>query len=161
MSWTKDVIVREAFGEIGLSAATFNVGPDELNSALIRLDAMMGTWNGKGIRLGYAMATDSDGSELDQESGLPDSAYEAVICNLAIKIAPQFGKMVSAETKATAKAAFDVLLSRAAMPTEQKYPTGMPRGAGHKPWRWGCGDPFTTAPVEPLLAGGDGPIEFN
>lgn len=161
MAWTKDVLIREAFGEIGLNAANFNVGAEELNSALIRLDAMMGTWNGKGIRLGYSMATEADGSELDQDSGLPDSAYETVICNLAIRIAPQFGKMVSAETKATAKAGYDVLLARAAMPTEQQYPSGMPRGAGNKPWRWGNGDPFLPRPVDPLLAGGDGPIEFN
>lgn len=161
MSWTKDVLIRETFGEIGLNVTNFNVGPDELNSALVRLDGMMALWNSKGIRLGYAMPSDSDGSDLDQESGLPDAAYTAVICNLALQIAPQYGKTPSMDTRANAKEGYLALLSRAAMPPEQQYQNTVPRGAGSKPWRWGAGNPFMPAPAEPILAGGDGPIEFT
>jgi hypothetical protein len=161
MSWTKDVLIREAFGEIGLNAATFNVNADRLNGALIRLEAMMAQWNAKGIRIGYNLASGADGAELDQDSGLPDSAYETVICSLAMRLAPGLGKVVAAETKATAKAGYDTLLSLAAMPSEQQYQNTMPRGAGNKPWRWSNGSPFMSTPVDPILAGGDGPIEFN
>jgi len=39
-------------------------------------------------------------------------------------------------------------------------PGSMPAGAGNKPWRV-YDDPFLRRPVDPLLAGQDGPIEFN
>lgn len=159
MSWTKRTLIQEAFGEIGLGVNTFNLD-DHLDSALLRLDAMMATWNGKGIRLGYALPSNAEGGNLDDDSGLPDAAYETVICSLAIKIAPGFGKTVSNETKTTAKAGYDALTARAAMPPAAPYPAGMLTGAGAKPWRY-LGGNFTPAPADPLLAGGDGPIEFS
>lgn len=160
MGWTKRQFVTQAFEEIGLAAYVFDLTPEQLQSALRRLDSMMATWNAKGIRLGYPIPSNPDDSDLDQESGVPDSANEAIYLNLGIKLAPGFGKSVSTETKASAKLAYDTLLARAAMPVEQQLPGTMPAGAGNKPWRV-YDDPFLRQPVDPLLAGEDGPIEFN
>lgn len=159
MGWTKRQFVTQAFEEIGLAAYVFDLTPEQLQSALVRLDSMMASWNAKGIRLGYPVPLSPQDSDLDEETGVPDAANEAIYLNLGIRIAPGFGKTVAPDTKSSAKLAYDTLLAKAAMPVEQQLPGTVPSGAGNKPWR--IDNPFLRQPVDPLLAGEDGPIEFN
>lgn len=157
--WTKGQFVEMAFEEIGLGGYVFDLQPEQLNMALRRLDAILATWNAKGIRLGYPQPCCPNGSELTDKTGVPDSANEAIYTALAIRIAPTLGKTVAGETRVAAKQGYDVLLARAAMPNEMQLPASMPRGAGN---RWGGIDrPFLRRPVDPLLAGEDGPLDFN
>jgi len=160
MGYSKRQFVAAAFEEIGLASYAFDLQPQQFESALRRLDAMMASWNALGIRLGYPLPSSPQFSDLDAESEVPDSANEAIITNLAVKIAPGYGKQVMPDTKATAKETYNTLLSRAAAPLEQQLPGTMPSGAGNKPWRV-YDDPFLRPPVDPVLAGQDGPIEFN
>lgn len=157
--WTKEQLIEHAFAEIGLAPDVFNVAPEQIQRALRSLDAMMATWNGKGIRLGYPLPSSPDDSNIAQDSGIPDAANETVYLNLAIRIAPGVGKQVSPDTKISARAGYDVLLARAAFPPQQPS-KNMPAGAGNKPWRRVT--PFMPLPVDPLLAaqGGD-QIEFE
>ena len=74
MAYTKRDIVEQAFEEIGLASYVFDLQPQQLESALRRLDAMMATWNAKGIRLGYPLPSSPADSDLDQEVGVPDNA---------------------------------------------------------------------------------------
>jgi len=159
MGWTKRQFVTQAFEEIGLAAYVFDLNPEQLQSGLRRLDSMMATWNAKGIRLGYPLPSSPQDSDLDEQTNVPDSSNEAIYLNLAIRIAPSFGKTPSVDTKATAKAAYDNLLSIAAMPMEMQLPGTLPVGAGNKPWN--IDQPFVNPPVDPLLAGQDGEIQFN
>lgn len=159
MGWTKRQFVAQAFEEIGYALYSYDLEPEQLESAMRRMDSMMATWNGKGIRLGYPIPTSPENGDLDQETGVPDSANEAIYTNLALRIAPTVGKIVSPETKASANTAYKLLLSRAAMPNEQQLPSTMPAGAGNKPWR--NDNPFLDEPQDPLLAGGDGPIDLT
>jgi hypothetical protein len=160
MSWTKGNLVEGAFSEVGLPVTVFNVDPDKLAGALSRLDVMMATWYGKGIRLGYAMSSSADGSTMADDSGLPDTSIETVIAHLAIRIAPGLGKTVSQNTLNTASAGYQGLLARAAFPPQQQLPSTLPRGAGNKPWRYNS--PFMPTPVDPLLADkGSDQIEFD
>lgn len=159
MGWTKRQFVTQAFEEIGLAAYVFDLTPEQLESALRRLDTMLATWNAKGIRLGYPLPSSPQDSSLDEQTGVPDSANEAIYVNLAIRLAPSFGKTPSVDTKATAKATYDGLLSLAAMPMEMQMPSSLPVGAGNKPWN--IDQPFVNPPVDPVLAGKDGPLEFN
>lgn len=158
MSYTKRQFVTAAFEELGLSAYTYDLQPEDYASAGRRLDAMMATWNGKGVRLGYPLVTNPDNLDLDVDTAVPDSANEAIITNLAVRIAPQYGKVVSPDTKAAAKAAYDVVLARAARPLEYQLPSTMPAGAGNKPWVYG--EPFLPGPTEHITTGPEGPLEF-
>jgi hypothetical protein len=160
MGYSKRQFVYAALEEIGLASYVFDLQPEQLQSALRRLDAMMGDWNGLGIRLGYPLPGSPQDSDLDEPSLVPDNANEAIITNLAIRLAPSYGKTVSPDTKVVGKNAYNVLLSRAALPFEQQLPSTMPAGAGNKPWRV-YDNPFIRPPVDPLLAGQDGAIEFN
>lgn len=159
MSWTKRQFVMQAFEEIGYASYSFDLQPEQLQAALRRLDAMMATWNGKGIRLGYPLPSNPELSDLDTETAVPDASNEVIYLMLALRVAPIIGKTAPAETKAVAKEAYNQLLARFTQPGEQQLPGTMPAGAGHKPWR--NTTPFLEEPEDPLLAGNDGEIEFT
>jgi len=160
VGYSKRQFLTAAFTEIGLASYVFDLQPEDLESALRRLDSMMADWNGKGIRLAYPLPGSPQDSDLDAESDVPDSANEAIITNLAIRLAPSYGKQVSPLTLVAAKNAYNTLLSRATMPYEQQFPGTLPSGAGNKPWRV-YDDPFVRPPVDPVLTGSEGPLEFN
>lgn len=157
MGWTKRQFVLQAFDEIGLASYVFDLQPEQLQSALRRLDTMMATWNAKGIRLAYPLPSSPQDSDLDQETDVPDSAYEAIYSNLAVRIAPSFGKQVAIEVKVVAKQGYDTLLQRATAPIEKQLPGTMPAGAGQKPWR--IDDPFVAPPQSPVQTGSEGYLE--
>ena len=159
MGYSKRQFVSAALEEIGLALYTFDMQPEQLESALRRLDAMMADWNAKGIRLGYPIPSSPQDSDLDQQTEVPDSAYEAIICSLGIRLAPSYGKQVMMETKATAKQGYDILLQRATFPLQKQLPSTMPSGAGNKPWRVND-NPYVRPPYFPVDAGPDGPIEY-
>ena len=159
MGYTKRQFVTAAFEEIGLADYVFDLQPEQLESALRRLDAMMMEWNAQGVRLGYPIASSPQDADLDTDTFTPDSAWEAVITNLAIRIAPGYGKTVSPDTKAMAKNAYNILLQRATFPLEKQLPETMPIGQGNKPWRWD--NAYVYSPVDPVDAGSDGPIEWS
>ena len=156
MGYSKRQFVESALEEIGLASYVFDLSPQQVESAVRRLDAQMASWNALGIRVGYPLPSSPQDTGLDDETNVPDAAYEAIITNLGIKLAPSYGKTVSPDTKATAKRTYDTLLSRAAMPMEMQLPASMPRGAGAKAYD----DPFVDNPTEPILAGRDGQLEF-
>ena len=160
MGWTKRQFIEQAFDEIGLASYAFDLTPEQMHSALRRLDTMIAAWNAFGIRLGYPLPSSPQDSDLDEQTNVPDSSNEAIYTNLGIKLAPSYGKQVMPDTKMTAKESYNTLLSFAAMPMEQQMPGTMPAGAGNKPWRV-YDNPFLRQPQNPVLVGGDGPLEFN
>jgi hypothetical protein len=158
MGYTRRDFVNGALEEIGLATYAYDVTAEELNSAMRRLDAMMAEWNAKGIRIGYPLPSGPGTGSLDDQTECPDSAWEAVICNLAIRIAPAYGKQVMIETKTSAKRAYNTLLNLHTAPIEMQLPQ-MPAGAGNKTWVWN-GDPFTNRPEDRLSVGNDSLLEF-
>ena len=160
MGWTKRQYVEQAFTEIGLAGYVFDITPEELNTALRQLDSMMAAWNAKGIRLGWPIPANPLNADLDDETEVTDAANEAIYCGLAVRIAPSFGKTITQTTAFLAKQAYDQLLAIAAAPMQRQFPQTMPAGAGNKPWRT-YDSPFLRPPQDPLLAGPDGPIEFD
>ena len=160
MSYTKRQFVEGAFEEIGLASYVYDLQPEQLQSALKRLDSMMATWNTKGIRLGYPLPSSPEDSDLDAETNVPDSANQAILTGLGIIIAPSYGRVVSQDTKVAAKQGYLGLLALSTKPMEKQLPDTMPLGAGNKPFR-DINREYVKKPTDPLLAGDDGPIEFN
>lgn len=159
MSYSKRQFVTAAFEEIGLASYVFDLQPEQLDSAVQKLDSMMAAWNAAGIRLSYPIPGNPDNTDIDAITNVPDSANEAIVMSLAVRLAPGLGKAVSIDTKVSAKQGYNTLLSRAAMPPQMQFPAGMPAGAGNKPWS--IDDPFLVDPVDALLAGPDGDIQFT
>lgn len=158
MGWTKQQFIDAAFDEIGLASYMYDLQPEQQQVALQKLDSMMAAWNAKGIRIGYPIPTNALDSSLSDESNVPDSANEAIFLNLAVRLAPSYGKQLQLETKQNAKSSYDTLMAIAAMPNEMQLGS-MPSGAGNR--RYNETRPFLSPPVDPLLAGNDTTIDFN
>lgn len=155
MGWTKREFITQAFEEIGLASYVFDLTPEQLQSALRRLDAMIAGWNANGVRIGYPLPGSPSASDINVDSGVPDFANEAIYLGLALRLAPAYGKTVSPETKQLADMAYNSMANQIAMPTpERQMPQTMPRGQGTKPWR-NFNNPFVYAPTKELDAGSD------
>jgi len=155
MSWTKGEIVRETFTEMGIASYEFDVGPEETVSAIRRLDIMMGEWEIRGLRLSYPQPSTADGSGSDEDSNIPGYAINTVVTNLAILLAPSYGKGISPDTKTTARKGLTVLYGQfTKSPEQQKVP--MPKGAGYK----GTGE-WTPEPSNPLAVGEDAILDLE
>jgi hypothetical protein len=159
MGYTKRQFVTAAFEEIGLASYVFDLEPEQLQGALRKLDAMIAMWNAKGIRLGYPIPSSPENSDLDDETGVPDSANLAIILNLAIEIAPSVGKIPMPSTEKSANFSYKTLLSKSSKPIERQI-TGLPKGAGHKSWR-DTENPFMDKPdTDPLQIEEGGNLDF-
>lgn len=159
MAYTKRQFVEAALTEIGLASYVFDIQPEQLEYARRRLDAMMADWNGKGLRLSYPIPSSPELGSLAEETNVPDSANEAVILNLAVRLAPSYGKQIMPDTRLLAKTAYDTVLQRATAPIELQFPDTLPSGAGNKYWR-DADDPFMPTPVDPVETGPEGILEF-
>jgi hypothetical protein len=131
MSWTKRQFVEQALEELGLASYVFDLQPEQMNSARVKLDAMIAGWAGRGIKLNYPLTKDSD---LDEDTGVPDAANEAIYKNLAIALAPSYGKAITIDTRTSAKDAYDSLVRLLVSVPQMRLPTNMPIGAGNKDW---------------------------
>lgn len=156
MSYTKRQLVIGAMAEIGLSNYAFDLSTDQIEQALKRLDAMVAAWGTRGIRLGFPLPGSPEASDAYAETALPDWAWDAVVTNLAVRLAPSYGKSVSPDTKGVARETYNSLLARFAMPAEIQL-SALPAGAGHK----GADAPFLDAPTESLDVGPDAGLDFN
>lgn len=156
MSYTIRDVVNEMFRELGLADYDFDLDPEELQTAVTRMRGMIGTWQQKwGIQIGF-----NYGGDLDDDSGLSDGVVEAVYLNLAMRVAPGFGKTIRPETAKNAKEALDGLLIAAAQPLAVQQPRTLPRGAGAK--TWGLTRPFNRPPTDDQLpVGSGGDINFE
>ena len=153
MGWTKKEYIVQAFEEIGLAAYVYDLTPEQLQSALRRLDSMMAGWNTNGICIGWALPSKPDLGDIDTQTNAPDIANEAIYLNLAVRLASGFGKTASPELKQLADSSYSNLLNQTIEPPpERQLPNTTPRGAGNKPWR-NLTNPFVPKPQDDLDAG--------
>ena len=150
MSWTKKQIIEQAYAEIGKGAYDFDLEPDLLQSGLRQLDAMMAVWALEGIRIGFA---GGDGyGQISDDALVPIWAVEGLYLNLAIRLAPSFGKVISPLSQASAKSAKDAIQSRTTeVPARAIVGYG---GAGNQ--RGTIRGNSLVAPIQPLQSGTDG-----
>lgn len=112
MGHSKRHYITEAYAEIGKADYAFDLDPEALESALRRLDSMLAEWDGRGIRIGYAGGNGL--GDIDADTLVPAWAEEAIVLNLAIRLAPGFGKTVSPDTKAQAGISLRTVMSKTA-----------------------------------------------
>ena len=161
MPYTKRQFITGALSELGLGDYVFDVQPEELESHMRRLDAMISEWYAKGVSLSYPIPTNPQDGNLDDLTGVPDSANEAVLTGLAIRLAPAYGKALPRETKVIAKQGFETLLrlSGVTSPIEKQFPSSLPVGAGNKPYQSNRDNYFQT-PTDPVDASSAGELDF-
>lgn len=125
---TKRQVVGSAFAELGIGSWEFDLQPDEIIDGVNRLDAMMALWSARGIRVGY----NGSSNDPDADSGLPDVALEAVRTNLAMRLAPAFGKQINPLTTAQADAGYSYLIAYFMSVPQRRFPNTLPLGAGNR-----------------------------
>lgn len=133
-TWTKGDIVAQSFAELGLAAYVFDLTADQKADALRKLTAMMRGWAVKKVDVPYAYPSAPDGDGWQQASQIPDSAVEAVYSNLALRLAPSYGKAPSADTRRAAASGYTILQAVTAVMPVQQLPSTLPIGAGNKFW---------------------------
>ena len=145
-----------------MASHSFDITAEEMESALRRLDDLMGEWEIKGIRLNYPLHSSPEDASLDEATNIPSHANRGVILNLACELAPSFKVMLSRETKQNAKNAYDNILMHAGAsnPIEKQFPSTLPRGAGNKRTS-NNRDPFFQRPVPELPDGTSNLLESN
>lgn len=140
MSWTKRDIINQAYEEIGMGGLVYDMDPQNLETALVRLDAIVSRWMEKGVDIPYPTPENPEESDIDDETMIASDEAEALYLALAVRVAPTVGKTVSIETATAAKAAYDTVLGKYMRPKGFKdqniRDTGLPPGSGHKPWRY-------------------------
>lgn len=152
--WTKLDVIEQAFSEIGKASYDFDLQPEDLQTALRQLDAMMATWGGTlGVRIGYS-GGDGKG-DLSVSTEVPDWAYEALYLNLALRLAPGFGKTPNPLTIINAKAAFDAVRVRTVQPATRQI-RGY-AGAGNS-WYGAVSLPEE---IDPVATGPDNTLPFG
>jgi len=163
MSWTKGQIIADAFAELALANFDFDISPEEEALALRKLNTMMATWGALSIHLGFHMNASATTVDLDEPSGLPMYAVEAVVQNLAVRLAASKGKTLPRSTLTGAKQAYDALINKVAAEQvqQQQLPSGTPRGAGRKPWRTINQHFVPTPDTSPLQSAADGGLTFT
>jgi hypothetical protein len=152
--WSKLDVIRQAFSEIGKGAQEFDLQPEDLQTALRKLDAMMATWGGTlGIRIGFA-GGDGKG-DLGKDTTVPDWAYEALYTNLALRLCPDYGKTPSPLTLINAKAAMDAVRVRTVQPGRRRIQGYA--GAGNSCW----GAQSLPVEIDPVATGPDNTLTFG
>ena len=123
----KMYIMDLAFDDIGLSSGEFERTADEYAQALRKLNALMMEFPFS--ELGYAQPVDGDGQP-EELSNLGNKAIPAVAAQLALRLAPAFGKALSREYIKAAGRSFTLLCSEYATIPAQEYQGATHRGNG-------------------------------
>lgn len=132
MAYTKGEFIDAALAEIGISADVFTVPVERRTYCLQRLDSMMGEWSARGLGLNYPLPSSPSSSSESQNTSVSDAANEAIITNLAVRIAPSFGKQVLPATITAASNSFSTLLAKYSVVPQRVMRAGFPIGAGNK-----------------------------
>lgn len=129
---TKADVMQMAYEELASAGYEFDHGADERASTLRKLDALMLTRPYAG--LGYNAPAAIGGSDQLDPSGLPDVALQTVGIALAVRVAPVWGKAMSAESRAAYVRGVNELRTMVQVIPTVSLRRGTPMGSGNK-WR--------------------------
>jgi hypothetical protein len=128
---TRSVILSRAFGRIGITDYAYGVTADEQADARTSLNAMMAEWFGSGVDLAYTPSADADNDAVAMTT--PEWADAAIWNNLALRLAPDYGKEPSRDLRRDAKRGYDLCVAKTlVMPVDRRAPL---RVYGGGDWR--------------------------
>jgi hypothetical protein len=147
---SKGSIVEGAYDFCGLSGDQYERTPEELSKGLRSLNSLMASLKTfKGIDLGYDVPAYGDGL-LEEPSGIPDEASEAVKALLAQRLAPTIGGTLSDDCKAVLSHATNDLLAYYAPAPVSRTPATRMRTLNRLRRIFPCLCPSTTTTPTPV-----------
>lgn len=127
MAETASTVIRDALQEILVQASEQPISASEGQDAMRLLNRMMAAWESNGIDLSYT-AVDS----LNDAITVVDGALDAIVLNLAIKLAPQYDRPISQGLFLNAKNAMDAVRKIAVVIPDTALPATLPYGSGNE-----------------------------
>lgn len=134
-SITKGAITVRALGKLGIANYVFDTEAEEDVSALRQLDSMAARWQSKLEPFGYRQP-DTNGTSLpSDQAGIEEADVDAFISNLAVLLAPDYGKTPAGVLNKQAAESRSEMFTRYARRVEYQLPNRTPTGAGNDRYR--------------------------
>jgi len=131
MATLKSDLIRQSLAKLAITGYDYDIDPEEVDTALIELETMMTEWDGQGIRVSFTLAVSPEEALASQPAGSYDWARNAIVCNLAVRLAPNYGKQVPPELALNAAQSMSRILTATPVLPEVQYTARMPRGSGN------------------------------
>ncbi len=143
---TAGEVIERAFKRILVGGADAVPEPDEYADALADLNDFMASLEANGIRLGYTVV-----DNVSDTVTIPSSAILAVVSNLAVTVAPDYGATISPALAEQARAGMATLRKIALPRIRSSFPNTLPMGSGNVDYG-GWEDEFFASGVFALLS---------
>lgn len=124
---TVNEIVSGALKLLGIRAAESPLTAAEAEDGRVSLNDMMAEWEERSIYTGFVALADVDDPVL-----VPDYAIGAIKSNLAIYIAPEYGKSIAPELDRRASKSFTALKAALIRMGPSSFPDTLPVGSGNQ-----------------------------
>lgn len=119
-------IVERALGAIQVRASEQPITASEMSTGIAYLNDLMASWASVSRAFGFTEVVNAD-----DETAIPDWANRAVISNLAMEMAPEYGKQVTPALVRMASDSLRLLKNRLAGELEVFYPNTLPVGSAN------------------------------
>jgi hypothetical protein len=124
---TATEIITRSLTRLGIRAAETAIEASEIQDGLDLLNDMLSNWEEAGYNLGFSPI-----ANITDEVRIPRGANQAVIDALAIFMAPEYSRLVSAELAASARMSFENMLRANVFIGDVDMPSTLPRGSGNQ-----------------------------
>ena len=124
---TAQTLINDALQELLVQGVEAPLEPSETQSAIRYLNRMMADFDAKGVSLGYTTV-----SNPSDPITVPDGAISAMVTNLAVRLAQQYGAPVSQTLLSVARSGFDAMLNLAVGSVPNSYGDTFPIGSGNE-----------------------------
>jgi len=134
-------LIQLAYEECGQAGYEFELTPEEYESALRWLNAMLSEWlDAFGVDLGYDFPVSGKG-HIDDASGVPVGTQQIIGLRLALRIAPAIGKALSTESRKQMAESWSALRTKYQTTPTMQFGRNTMRGAGNRSF-WSTRSPF-------------------
>jgi hypothetical protein len=131
---TKGALFIRALGKLGIANYVFDTEAEEDVSGLRQMDSLASDWQSKLDNFGYSQPSVRGNSLPTDPSGINASDEDAFIYNLAVLLAPDYGKQPSPIVLKRAADMRSTVFTRYAKQIEVPLTDKMPVGAGNRFW---------------------------
>lgn len=142
-------LISGAYSKLRISGLTVIPGPEDTELALMLLESMLDEYEARNICVGYKFEDEPDSNS---PSGVDRKYWDAIKCNLAVRLIPDFGKGQQPDPVliTQGQAALSFLSSSTALVRQVQAPSRMPLGSGNRYYgqRWrNYNAPVSEAPL--------------
>jgi len=126
MATTAAQLLKQSLQEILVQASEAPLESDEYRDAIFVMNSWMAGLEADGVDLGYTPV-----DSLSDVITVPAGAIMGMVSNVAILIAPQFGRPISFELQKKAKKGMATMYRLGQAVTVTEFPSTLPRGSGN------------------------------